>query len=141
MRYLALTALAGAAALAAAAPAAAQPVEEVTVTGHLSGARVNSLSEAVSYADLDLARHADREILRVRVNTTARRLCTQLNQDSPSPANLGKSCQDFAVRDAMDQVHQAFADASANAAYVDSYGAPVSATVPDEDRRYDPDPY
>jgi UrcA family protein len=130
MRRTALAILAATAALVGAAPAFAQPVDELTVTGQLRGDRAHSLSDTVSYADLDLSRYADRQELLLRVNNTARRLCTRLNQDSPSPANLGKSCQDVAVRDAMSQVHQAFADA-ASPAYVDAYGAPVSATERD----------
>jgi UrcA family protein len=133
MRTLALATLAAAAALIGAAPAAAQTVEELTVTGRLDGAHARSLSQTVSYADLDLAYAGDRERLRLRVNDTARRLCTQLNQDSPGHTNMGKSCQELAVRDAMYQVRQAFADAGAPA-YVDAYGAPVSARV------YDPGP-
>jgi len=146
MRNLALATLAATATLCVGAPALAQPyergpVDELTVTGRLPGHQAYSLSEAVSFADLDLTRYSDREILRLRVNDTARRLCTRLNQESPGPANLGKSCQENAVRGAMGQVRQAFADAGANSAYVDEYGAPVSARVPDYDRRYDPDPY
>lgn len=130
MRRSALAILAASAALIGAAPAFAQPVDELTVTGQLRDYRAQSLSETVSYADLDLSRYADRQELLLRVNNTARRLCTRLNQDSPSPANLGKSCQDYAVRGAMGQVRQAFADA-ASPAYADAYGAPVSATVRD----------
>ena len=84
-----------------------------------------------SYADLDLTQYADRERLRLRVNDTARRLCTQLNQESPNPGNMGHSCQEVAVRDALDQVRLAVADAR-DAAYADTYGAPVSARVYDE---------
>jgi len=133
MRHTALATLTAAAALACGVPALAQTVEELTVTGHLNGARARSLSEAVSYADLDLSYGPDRERLLTRVNNAARRVCTRLNQESPNPANLGRSCQDYAVRDAMFQVRQAFADAGAPA-YVDRYGAPVSA------REYDPGP-
>jgi len=140
MRTLALATLAAAATLVGGAPALAQPIEELTVTGHLPGQRAYSLSETVSFADLDLTRGYDRETLRLRVNNTARRLCARLNQESPNPANMGHSCQENAVRGAMDQVRQAFADATANSAYVDEYGAPVSARVPDYDPRYDPNP-
>jgi UrcA family protein len=130
MRRSALAILAASAALLGAAPAFAQPLDELTVTGQLRDDRAQSLSETVSYADLDLSRYADRQELLLRVNNTARRLCVRLNQDYPSAANLGRSCQDYAVRGAMGQVRQAFADA-ASPAYVDAYGAPVSATVPD----------
>jgi len=134
MRLSALATFTAAAALTCQAPAFAQTIEELTVTGHLPGSRVQSLSEVVSYADLDLTYSGDRDRLRVRVNNAARRVCTQLNQESPNPANMGHSCQELAVRGAMDQVRLAFADAR-DAAYADTYGAPVSATVPDYDPR------
>jgi UrcA family protein len=130
MRYLALATLAAAAVLAGSAPASAQVVEELTVTGHLNASRLQSLSETVSYADLDLNRYGDRQELISRVNNAARHVCTMLNQDGPNRANLGRSCQDNAVRGAMDQVRYAFADAR-DQAYADTYGEPASATVPD----------
>ena len=132
MRNLALATLTAAAALACGAPASAQTVEELTVTGHLNTSRLQSLSERVSFADLDLSRYEDRRVLLLRVNDAARHVCTQLNQESRNPANLGDTCQDNAVRGAMDQVRYAFADAR-DQAYADAYGAPVSATVPDPD--------
>lgn len=127
MRYLALATLT--AATLSAAPALAQNIDELTVTGH--GPRAQSLSEAVSYADLDLTLRADRATLERRVSDTAGRLCDELNQDPASRHNLGKSCKDIAVRDAMGQVRQAFADASSSPAYVDRFGTPTSATVPE----------
>ncbi|MBS0362021.1 MAG: UrcA family protein [Proteobacteria bacterium] len=140
MRTLALATVASAAALMA-APALAQPaqptydtsIEELTVTGHLPGYQLRSLSERVSFADLDLNYAGDRHRLEVRVNNAARRVCTQLNEASPSQHNMGKSCQENAVRDAMSQVREAYADASSNAAYVDRYGTPTSASEPDYD--------
>ncbi|HEX2817508.1 MAG TPA: UrcA family protein [Phenylobacterium sp.] len=137
MRLSALATLTAAAALVCAAPAFAQTVDELTVTGHLNTSRLQSLTERVSFADLDLTRHADREALRLRVNDAARRVCTQLNQDSPNPANMGRSCQEVAVRGALDQVRYAFADAR-DQAYADTYGAPASATAPDRDPEPDP---
>jgi len=132
MRNLALATLTAAAALACGAPAMAQTVDELVVTGHLNTSRLQSLSERVSFADLDLSRYEDRRILLLRVNDAARHVCTQLNQESRNPANLGHTCQDNAVRGALDQVRYAFADAR-DQAYADEYGAPVSATVPDPD--------
>jgi len=64
--------------------------------------------------------------------TPARRVCTQLNQDSPNRANMGRSCQETAVRGAMDQVRYAFADAR-EAYYADTHGAPASAIAPETD--------
>jgi UrcA family protein len=132
MRHLALATLTAAAALVGAAIpslALAQNIDELTVTGH--GPRAQSLSEAVSYADLDLTLRGDRATLQRRVSDTANRLCNALNQDPASRHNMGKSCKDIAVRDAMGQVRQAFADASASPGYADSFGTPTSATVPD----------
>jgi UrcA family protein len=126
MRFLAIATLTAAALLSA--PALAQNIDELTVTGH--GPRAQTLSEAVSYADLDLTLRGDRDTLRRRVSDTAGRLCNQLNQDPASHHNMGKSCKDVAIRGAMDQVRQAFADAGDTAGYADTYGAPVSATVP-----------
>ncbi len=126
MRYLPLAILTAAAALAA-APALAQSLDELTVTGH--GARAQSLSEGVSFADLNLNLRADRNILERRVSDTAGRLCDELNQDPASHHNMGRSCKDAAIRGAMDQMHQAFADAAASASYVNAYGASASATA------------
>lgn len=141
MRHLALIlALAAAAGFAVAAPAGAQTVEELTVTGHGPLERPQAITEAVSFADLDLTYAGDREVLLRRVNTTAGRICDRLNEPRPAPGNLGKSCQDIAVRGAMDQVREAFedarlryAEANASSAYADAYGAPVSATAPNPD--------
>jgi len=134
MRLSALTLVSAAAALVCSAPAMAQAtLEELTVTGHIPGAQLQILSEIVNYADLDLNYARDRYRLLVRVNGAARRVCTRLNEESPNAANLGRSCQERAVRGAMDQVRFAVADAraSASASYVDTYGAPVSARVRD----------
>jgi len=130
MRYFALS-LTAAAALAAAAPSFAQTVEELTVTGHSARTRPQSISEVVSYADLDLNYGRDRDVLRSRVNYTAGRICDRLNEPRPAPGNLGHSCQEVAVRDAMGQVRLAFADARLGTDYAGAYGAPVSAVVAD----------
>lgn len=142
MRHLALTfALAAVAGFAAAAPAGAQSVEQLTVTGHGPLERAQAITEVVSFADLDLTYAGDREVLLRRVNTTAGRICDRLNEPRPGPGNLGKSCQDIAVREAMGQVHEAFEDArlryadANSSAYADANGAPASATVPDYDPR------
>jgi UrcA family protein len=150
MRYLSLAAAAGlaaAAALAGAAPALAQNVDQVTVTAptappddldvitstaHDLRTRPQSISETVSLAGLDLNSPHDRQVLLSRVNVTAGRICDQLNEDPPSAGNLGHSCQEVAVRDAMGQVHQAFADARTPAtagAYAEAASAQVSDTT------------
>jgi UrcA family protein len=137
MRAHLRTALLAAAAFAAAGlalPAAAQTVEELTVTGHALRNAPQSLSETVSYADLDLTQARQRAILSQRVNAAAGRVCDQLNEPRPSAGNLGHSCQEIAVRNASDQVRLAVADARnvsrlAYAPAAGSYGAQASATA------------
>jgi UrcA family protein len=130
MRYLALATLTAVAALAAgaASQASAQALDELTVTGH--GPRAQTLTDTVSYGDLDLTLRSDRMTLERRVSDTATRLCGELRQDAPTHHNMGVSCKDVAFRDAMGQVRQAFADAR-SPDYVNTYGAPTSATVPE----------
>ena len=128
MRYFALS-LTAAAALAAATPSLAQTVEELTVTGHGARARPQAITEVVSYADLDLSYGRDRDVLRMRVNDTAGRICDRLNEPRPAPGNLGHSCQEVAVRDAMGQVREAYADARSAPRYAETYGEPTSAVV------------
>lgn len=97
-------ALAGAAALPAAAQAQPAP-EEITVTGRYGKVpdSVRSLSQAVSYADLDLSTKAGRDELRRRVNLTARWLCDKLGESGSSAGPI-PSCRDAATRDALQRV-------------------------------------
>jgi UrcA family protein len=150
MRHLLIAATA-ASALGAAAPALAQAtVEELTVTGAwMDNGRPLTLSRVVDYSDLDLRYRRDQDILRQRVSDTARHVCDELGEARPNPTNLGRSCQDRAVADAMGQVRVAVADAmnwppayvaevgaGADTAYVapapppaaEAYGADTSAT-------------
>jgi UrcA family protein len=142
MRYLALATLAAAAATLAGAPAFAQTVEELTVTGHSLKNQQLSKSRAVSFADLDLTRPADRQTLRMRVADTAGDVCEELNEPGPTPGNLGRSCQEIATRDALADVKVAVA-AARGAAYpesnlpdnwyapaADAYSTTASATEP-----------
>lgn len=110
MRKL-LIATAAIGAFAAAAPALAQStVGELTVTGAwYEEGRPVTLSRVVSYADLDLRYQHDQDVLRQRVNATARDICDQLGEDRPNHTNLGRSCQDRAISDAMNQVRDAVA--------------------------------
>jgi UrcA family protein len=112
-RFMRKILIAGAAvgAFAAAAPAFAQTtVGELTVTGAwYEDGRPVSLSRPVSYADLDLRSQRDQDILRQRVNATAREICDELGEDRPNHTNLGKSCQVRAINDAMSQVGAAVA--------------------------------
>jgi UrcA family protein len=138
MRYLPLLSLA--AVLAASAPAFAQSVEELVITGHGHGERPASASQRVSYADLNLARTGDQAVLKHRIVAAAKDVCREVGEDAPLRGNLGKSCQDNSMRDAMIQVRVAFADAQAYQAFAandagafdaGAMGANVSATVAD----------
>ena len=104
-------AAAGLATAALALPAEAQTLDELVVTGHAARNAPQSLSETVSYADLDLTRPRHRAILNARVNAAAGRVCDRLNETRPHAANLGHSCQEVAVRNASDQIRLAVVDA------------------------------
>jgi len=83
----------------------AQYSEDITVTGRYGRVpdSVQSLSQAVSYADLDLSTKAGKDELRHRVALTARYLCGRLGEsDSASP--VAPSCRDAALKDAMARV-------------------------------------
>ena len=91
--------------LALAAPAFAQTAEEITVLGRYgAGAEVRSLSQVVSYADLDLGTKAGQDMLRHRISLTARYLCDKLGESNTSSAGI-PSCRDQATRDAQAQVN------------------------------------
>lgn len=94
-----------AAVLASAAPAVAQPtVEEVTVTGRYGpGETPRALSQAVSFADLDLSLASDQALLKHRVKLTARYLCDKLGENETG-SSVAPSCRTAAERDAMTQV-------------------------------------
>ena len=96
-----------AALVAGAAPLMAQPSEDITVTGRYGTVpdSVQTLSQAVSYYDLDLGTEAGRRELRQRVSLTARFLCSKLGESStaPGPGNI-PSCQQGATKDAMERV-------------------------------------
>jgi UrcA family protein len=115
MRNLLIAAGVAALAAAAAAPALAQSVEELTVTGQWNGRGEPpaSLSRVVTFDDLDLRNTGDQAELRRRINTTARDICDELGQDRPNVGNLGHSCQDQAVANALSQVRIAVAQAYA----------------------------
>jgi len=116
MRFFTLATLA-ATVVATATPVFAQPIDELTIYGRNHYAEPQTASQRVSYADLDLVYAADRAELVRRVNYAARNVCDRLNESGPSPASLGHSCQDIAVRDAMPQVRHAIAAAREQVAY------------------------
>jgi len=93
---------AGAALLAGAVPSFAQSDEELVVTGRYGRAadNVQSLSQTVSYADLDLSTTAGRAEFRHRLRLTARYLCDKLGENDSS-TGVVPSCRDAAMQDAM----------------------------------------
>lgn len=64
---------------------------------------VESASQVVNYADLDLRYREDRAILRRRVDRTARDLCNRLGERDTG-VSIVPSCREAAVRDAMRRV-------------------------------------
>lgn len=86
-------------------PLNAQPVDDIVVTGRYGRVpdSVQSLSQPVSYADLDLSTKLGRDELRRRLRLTARYLCDRLGESDPS-SSVVPSCRDAAVRDAMNRV-------------------------------------
>jgi UrcA family protein len=131
MRNRILTAAILAAAAAGAAPAFAQTTEQLTVTGQWNGRGEppQSLSRVVSYADLDLRQAADQETLRRRVRSTAADICNELGEKRPDRTNLGRSCEENAVRGAEDQVKFAVAQAM-NGKGGEAHAAAVSPVAP-----------
>jgi UrcA family protein len=94
--------LAGAALVAAATPVLAQStVDEVTVIGRHGPLPddVRSISQTVSYADLDLGSADGRHELKHRIALTARYLCDRLGESDASDPVV-PSCRDAATRDA-----------------------------------------
>ncbi|MBB4641745.1 UrcA family protein [Rhizorhapis suberifaciens] len=79
--------------------------EEIIVSGRYGKVpdSVQSLSQPVSYADLDLSKDSDRKILRQRISLTARFLCDKLGEPATA-APPAPSCRDAAVADAMRRV-------------------------------------
>lgn len=144
MRFAYLVPLA-ATALLTAAPAFAQDVDELVIYGPDRDGDVTTLSETVSYADLDLTFASDRDELRHRIVATARDVCRRLGEDPTARSGISRSCQDDAVRGAMSQMRLAVADAETNLAYradaAATYGAPASAYAPEVDAPPVYDPY
>jgi UrcA family protein len=88
-----------------ATPLFAQAAEEITVTGRYGAApdSARTLSQVVSYADLDLSTKVGRDMFRRRVNLTSRFLCDKLGETGAS-SSLTPSCRDEATRSAMTRV-------------------------------------
>lgn len=87
-----------------ATPVSAQTtVQELTVTGRYGpDNQPRSLSQAVSYADLDLSSPEGRNELKHRISLTARYLCDKLGENETSDTVV-PSCRNAAEQDAMAQ--------------------------------------
>ncbi|HEX7882964.1 MAG TPA: UrcA family protein [Afipia sp.] len=86
--------------------AAAQAApEEIIVTGNYGRApdSTRTLSQSVSYADLDLSTKAGRDEMQHCLKLTARFLCDKLGESSTGDA-LAPSCRDAAVSDANKRI-------------------------------------
>ncbi|HEX4051287.1 MAG TPA: UrcA family protein [Steroidobacteraceae bacterium] len=77
------------------------PIEKTTMDYH------------VSYADLDLVKHADVLELNKRVETAAHTACQQLDELNPIERPKLRSCMDDAVRGASQQIREAITSAQA----------------------------
>ena len=98
--------MAGMAFLGVSPPALAQGApEELVVTGRYGRVpdNVQSLSQAVSYADLDLSTAAGKSEFRRRLNLTARYLCEKLGETDTASTGPVPSCRDATVKDAMER--------------------------------------
>ncbi|BAV65785.1 UrcA family protein [Sphingobium cloacae] len=86
-------------------PASAQTTEEIIVTGRYGKVpdSVQSLSQNISYADLDLSTKAGKAELRHRVALTARFLCDRLGEPEVASPPV-PSCRDAATKDALERV-------------------------------------
>lgn len=87
-------------------PAHAQPApEEITVEGRYGRVpdSVQTLSQVVSYSDLDLSTKVGRDELRHRIRLTARFLCDKLGETDSARSAL-PSCQSAAISDAESRV-------------------------------------
>ncbi|WP_404710290.1 UrcA family protein [Sphingomonas sp. MMS24-J13] len=93
-----------------AAPGIAQSdaPDEIIVTGRWSRRQlpddVQSASQSISYADLDLSTGWGRHELKHRINLVARYLCDRLGEPDDRSSLSGSSCREDAARDAMKRV-------------------------------------
>ena len=95
--------IAGAAFAGLASPAFPQSNEELVVTGRYVGTMpesVQTLSQTVSYADLDLSSTAGRAEFRHRIRLTARFLRGKLGENDTA-TSIVPSCRDAAMKDAI----------------------------------------
>lgn len=124
-RLATIVPLAGALVAAAISVAQAQPIETVTVTAprivhqtivtgrsSTTGAPIEetTISRVVSYADLDLAKAADADAFKARVEDAARDLCAELDKLYPLEPK-DPSCARTSVARVMPRVNILISDA------------------------------
>ena len=82
--------------------------DEIVVTGHWSRGQlpddVQTASQPISYADLDLSTDWGRKELKHRSNLVARFLCDRLGEPDDRTHLTGTSCREEATRDALKRV-------------------------------------
>lgn len=130
--------LAGGMLMGAAAPVLAQDYDpdsqdDIVVQGRWGRVPddAESLSQRVSYADLDLRYADDRRELRHRIEASARYLCNQLGEDESYASSVTRSCREAAVRDAMARVGTIEADyAPGGTAWTEPSYAPDDSRYP-----------
>ena len=93
-----------------------QVTREVVGRSSSTGADIElvSLTRRVSYADLDLALHADVMKLEERINDTAREACDQLERLYPVASRDNRDCVGQAVGGAMQRVNEVIAGTEHN---------------------------
>ena len=94
-----------------------QEVTSRAMNGEI-GEQKLSVSQQVSYADLDLSKHADVETLRERVRAAAKDSCRELNRRYPKAAYIpvtNDTCARDAARDGLARVDAITAQSVASA--------------------------
>ena len=88
-------------------------VNQIIVTGRYQvGTNVRTLSEPVSYADLNLTSDAGRDMLRKRVRDTAQHLCDRLGESNAVSTPTIPACVDDAVKNTAEAERTAIANAT-----------------------------
>lgn len=77
--------------------------QQTIVTGNKGVYDVNSLTKSVSYADLDLTRQADDDMLIQRIKDTAKQSCAELRSKNPDPPHAPVYSEDDCFKNASGQ--------------------------------------
>jgi UrcA family protein len=79
-----------------------------------------SLSQEVSFGDLDLRTVSGARELRSRIRYTAHQICTELDASFPGPGGEAQACYRNTIRNAMNEADDVIADAR-GVAFNDQY--------------------